>query len=337
MFRFGVSTACLYPMNVAESVEKICALKPPVCEIFMNSIGEMDNSEIVKIKELLKSSGTELISFHPFTAIVEGLLFFSGYKRRIEDGLELYKRYFHAASLLGAKYFVFHGERDHATFGQTMIDEDSAFLVYEKLCNAAQNEGVLFTQENVAHFRSQNPDFLRNMKNALGKNIGFTFDIKQAYRANANPIKLIDAMGDRLVHFHINDFSAEKECCLPGSGSVDYGRIFEKLSEIGYVGDFVLEVYKKNFGEICDLKKNILDFNSQHPIKKNFVIDRFEENFAILEDSQKRCFDISKSLLPQNAHEGCHITNTNGFFSVDMQKTSVSKSSIKQKISKLFE
>ncbi len=266
MFKFGISTACLYPEGVLESVNKICSLDVPVCEIFMNSITEATHSEIAQIKEVLKRSNTDIISLHPFTAVIEGLMFFSGYKKRIHDGMELYKKFFEAAHSLGAKYVVFHGERDHATFGQTMIDEDSAFEVYEMLCRAANNCGVMFTQENVAHFRSQNPSFIKNLKNALGNKIGFTFDIKQAYRGGSDPFSMIEAMGDRLLHFHINDFSKENECCLPGCGDTDYKKIFEKLRQIGYKGDFVLEVYRNNFSVLSDLKENLA------VIKDNFHI-----------------------------------------------------------------
>ena len=42
---------------------------------------------------------------------MEGMLLFSDYKRRTQDGFEQYKRYFEATKMLGAKYLTFHGER----------------------------------------------------------------------------------------------------------------------------------------------------------------------------------------------------------------------------------
>ena len=43
---------------------------------------------------------------HPYTSFAEPNFFFSDYPRRFDDGLELYKQYFHASAEFGARFFV---------------------------------------------------------------------------------------------------------------------------------------------------------------------------------------------------------------------------------------
>ncbi len=52
--------------------------------------------------------------------------------------------------------------------------------------------------------------------------MAFTLDVKQANRLGIAPADMLDAMGDRLVHLHLSDFTAADDCLLPGAGCFDY-------------------------------------------------------------------------------------------------------------------
>ena len=90
--------------------------------------------------------GLDIVSVHPYTSLMEGLLLFSDYQRRTEDGLMQYQRYLECAAALGARFFTFHGERDmgHA-------DDPARWArkceVYRRLCGLAASCGVTLAQE----------------------------------------------------------------------------------------------------------------------------------------------------------------------------------------------
>jgi len=62
------------------------------------------------------------------------------------------------------------------------------------------------------------------------------------------------AMGDRLVHIHLNDQAPGQECLLPGQGIFNYEELFAYLRQINYQGLGVIEVYRHNFKELSELR-----------------------------------------------------------------------------------
>jgi sugar phosphate isomerase/epimerase len=217
----------------------------PVAEVFMNSLAELEKSNLSRYKAEMKARDIEIISFHPYTSAFESLLFFSEYTQRISDGIEQYKRFFEGAAELGAKYFVFHGERITPTFSRGLADRERVCESYGLLIEAANSFGIVFTQENVNAFRSQSADYINHLSQLVPE-LKFTFDLKQAMRAGCDYGDIINAMGEKLCHIHINDFG-EHECCLPFEGNVDLYDVKKRLDAVGYAGDYILEVYRASF------------------------------------------------------------------------------------------
>lgn len=253
--RVGISTACYYPQDTYLSFCEVLSAGVPVVEIFMNSLGELEESNLVRYRNEAKASGCEIISFHPYTSAFESLLFFSEYKRRFYDGLELYKKFFYGAAFLGAKYFVFHGERNTPTFSRGLSDDDSICEAYSRLVETVSEFGLIFTQENVNNHRSHSAEYIKKLRRLVPK-LQYTFDLKQAVRAKQNYSDIIAAMGEQLCHIHINDFG-EHECCLPFTGNIDLYDVQRKLCNIGYGGDYILEVYRASFKDNTDLCESL--------------------------------------------------------------------------------
>ena len=128
--------------------------------------------------------------------------------------------------------------------------------VYRRLCGLAASCGVTLAQENVAWCRSRDPAFLSALYRDVPA-LRYTLDIKQAHRAGRHPREFIDAVGERLVNIHINDFSAEQSCLLPGAGTMDYADFFSRLRAAGYSGHALIEVYRSNFTGPDDLARAV--------------------------------------------------------------------------------
>lgn len=251
MMRSGISTACLYPMEIERSLEKLLSMDFRLFEFFLNTWSELSPSFVRMLRGRLDAAGAEVKSVHPFTSAIEGMLFFSEYRRRTEDALEFYKTYFETANTLGAKLIVLHGQKGYRT---GKITEEEYIERYLRLYRLGQSFGITVAQENVNQFRSEDPAFIARMKRAAGEECAFVFDVKQAVRAGFDPLAMCRAMGDRLVHVHINDNAPGADCLLPGRGAMDYAALLGELRASGYGGDLIIEVYRTNFGEPEELR-----------------------------------------------------------------------------------
>lgn len=239
---FGISTACLYPALIEDTVRYYCENGVQELELFVNSVGEATPAFLEQLQPILRANGTRVVSIHPFTSGLEPLLFFSDYARRFEDGLKLYQRFFDACNRLGASILVFHGDR-----AESKNSDDRYFERFQKLYRAARESGVCVAQENVSRCRSREPAFLRKMRQQLGEDVRFVLDLKQAQRSGYPVEEYMDAMGEQLCHLHLNDANATQDCLLPGQGTRDFRSLFENLSRRGFAGGGVIEVYRENF------------------------------------------------------------------------------------------
>lgn len=246
----GISTACLYPMETEDALSSILALKFHLVEIFFNTFSELKPDYLKKLCEMLNENCCKVKSIHPFTSGFETMLLFSEYRRRFMDGLEFYKRYFETAFRLGAEIFVLHGQKDYE---HSKITEEEYFERYEQLYELGKKFGVTVAQENVNAFRAEVPDFVSRMRSYTNDNCAFVFDIKQAVRAGVNPFEMCGAMGERIVHVHLNDNNAQADCLLPGEGTMSFEKLFRQLKDFHYSGDFIIEVYRKNFQSLQQL------------------------------------------------------------------------------------
>lgn len=249
--RIGMSTACFYPQPLEEILPVIAGLGVTAVEIFFNTESEFEPRFYENLGAQARSLGLDIVSVHPYSSLMEGMLLFSDYARRTEDGMLQYQRYFECAAALGARYLTFHGERDMGRADDPARWERKC-AAYRRLCALASACGVTLAQENVAWCRSRDPAFLRALYRDVPE-LRYTLDIKQAYRSGQDWRTVLDVMGERLVNVHINDFSAEQSCLVPGAGTMDYANFFSRLRATGYDGHAIVEVYRTNFGKPAEL------------------------------------------------------------------------------------
>lgn len=250
--RSGISTACLYPMELEKALPTLISMDFRLFEVFINTFSELSPDYIKNLKHKIDEHGCSVKSIHPFTSGFESFLLFSDYDRRFEDGLEFYKNYFQAANHLGAQLLVLHGQRDDK---RSRITEKAYFEHYARLYSLGKTFGVTVAQENVNLLRSDNPAFITRMRKYLNDECAFVFDIKQAVRGGEDPYEMCAAMGERLAHIHINDHNSNDDCLLPGCGNMDYKALKRQLTRFGYAGDLIIEVYRRSFGELQELER----------------------------------------------------------------------------------
>jgi len=249
--RIGISTSCYYPQPTEEALAILAGAGAPALEVFFNTSSELEPGYLRQLRRLADEAGAPIVSVHPYTSGMEGLLFFSEYSRRFEDAREYYKRYYRAANLLGAGLLVFHGAFRHQT-----IEVEEYARRLDILDADARAAGLRIGQENVDRNRSRDPDFMAQLHRLLPAQ-RFVLDLKQAVRAECDPLEMARAMGGGITHLHLSDHTADQDCLPPGQGSFDFGALFRQLKEQGFAGTAVVELYRQNFGRQSDLDRGV--------------------------------------------------------------------------------
>ncbi len=251
----GISTACFYPLPIEQGIEKIAELGFRQIEIFVNTESEFSKEYIAGLRRQTSALGLTVVSVHPYTSAIEGLLLFTEYARRTQDALSMYHRYFEQAASLGARYMTFHGERAVSLNGMKSQTGQHKIEIYGRLCDLAKQYDMVLAQENVAWCKSRDPAYLRELHDKV-PDLGFTLDLKQARRADTPWEDYLDAVEGKLVNLHINDYNAEQTCLLPGRGVVDYAALFRALQQAGYHRQAILEVYSGDYTDYKELKES---------------------------------------------------------------------------------
>ena len=255
----GVSTACLFPMAMEQALHVLGEQGITLCECFFNTPSELKPETVRRMKAEAAFYGMDIRAIHPFTTEMESFFFFSAYPNRLEDGLELYKRYFEVAAELGAPYLVFHGEYSVSRFG-----EEAAFEHIRRLRQEGLTFGVELLHENVSRCKGGRPDYLAKMHRAIPE-LGFVLDCKQALRADSRPEDFVTALGDSIKHIHLSDNKDGFDCLPPGKGDWDLEGFFRLLREHGSTAEPVIELYSNSFekpedlARACDFTQRILD------------------------------------------------------------------------------
>ncbi len=240
--RIGVSTACFYPLETEKALKKICSKGVKSCEIFLNTTSELEKNYISHMKGILSENDVTVTSLHPFASFTESYSLFSSYKRRFDDTLEIYKRYFEVMNIIGAKTLVIHGGKPSLS-----ISYEEYFERFGELSALSKTFGLKTAQENIVHYLSESPEFILRMKKALGDLFYMVLDTKQAFRAKVLPDDFISAVGESIVHVHLSDYNKKRDCIPPLAGDFDFLHLFDSLEQVNYKGDYTIELYSTSY------------------------------------------------------------------------------------------
>lgn len=253
MVTAGVSTACFYPKLLEEVVYDLAVNGINHIEIFVNADCELNKSYMNGIADTLKRFEVTCRSLHPYTCPLEPMMFFSGYARRLSDGLEYYKKYFNAMNILGAEIFVFHGNKKIS-----QLSAENYCHCYGKLVETGKKFGITVAQENVSRCQSGSLEFMTKMSEIMGGDAKFVLDTKQAVRAGENSFDIIRKLKSKVVHIHVSDHGEMGDCLRIGKGRFNIKQLINLISKESNNASIMLELYRNNFEGISDI---VEDYN----------------------------------------------------------------------------
>ena len=246
--QYGISTACLYPMETEQALSLLLDYGFRRFEVFINAAYELQPTFLSELKAKAKDAGATFCAMHPYSCAMESAYFFGDYPRRLTEGIDFYKKYFEAAAFLGADLFVLHGQKSNRD-GSFSFSDEFYCERFSLLAEAAEEFGVTLCQENVFCFRSQSLAFIQSMIRLLGDRANFVFDLKQTITAKQDSLKMVEVMGKRIRHVHLSDNNRLSSCLLPGKGDYPLGSLLSLLQKIGFTGNVITEVYRNSFGQ----------------------------------------------------------------------------------------
>lgn len=249
---FGISTSCLYPMITEEALELLGKSGVKTCEVFINSLSETSPEFAKKLNSIKDAHNIKISSIHPFSSFAETYMLFSEYKRRFDDALDFYRQTAEVAAILGANIMIIHGSRL-----PEKISYNEYFERFQKLICAGKEFGVSVCQENVNSHLSEDPEFLKIMRKALGTDFKLVFDVKQAVRAGFSPLEFAEEFKNEIIHIHISDHKSGFDCLPPAAGTFDFKKLFNIMKSANYNGDYIIELYRNNFKEPNELIKGL--------------------------------------------------------------------------------
>lgn len=250
----GISTATFFSKGQLEdNIRKASALDVDVCEVFLNTFSEYEPDFARLLVE--RKGKLRVHSVHSLNTHFEPMLFNVSERTR-NDHEYFFRKVVDAGNILGAEAYTFHGGA-RMKF-KSPYNYDFAWLgeVMERLCAYSQSKGIEVTFENVYWAMFNKPEFFLNLKQ-YSPSVKACLDIKQAERAEVPYVEYLKVIGDRLRTVHIADFCANGATCLPGTGSVDFYRLFSDLSEYGYGGPVLMELYPGDWSTLDDLSRAI--------------------------------------------------------------------------------
>lgn len=68
-----------------------------------------------------------------------------------------------------------------------------------------------------------------------------------------------------------------------------------------------------------------------------YIIDRFEENYAVIEDKDKKIIQVLRNRLPKQVKEGDCLVLVNGNYVIDEKATRERKQQVHNLMNQLFE
>lgn len=249
----GISSSCFYPLETEHALRRVGETGAKTAEIFFNTPSELHGALLRELQTIRDGYGMRIATVHALQSFTEGYWLFSEYRRRFTDALDFYGVLFDAAAALGADYVIFHGAR-------TLVIEEADYAERFYLLNErAKQFGVQIAHENVVHYVGEQPDFLTRLRDHLGGDFRMVLDLKQAKRAGADPFDFLQSLGENIVHIHVSDSTAAKDCLPPGEGTFDFVRLKETLVRLGYDRTLMIELYRDNFAADVQLT-NALHF-----------------------------------------------------------------------------
>ena len=214
----------------------------------------VDSADPSKQDQLLKAFSEQSIQVHSFYLPFRDYIgndIASLYETERLAAVECARTWIDVALTMGASVGIIHPTtRKGFDVGLEGFDRiwDSLRRSLETLGAYCQEHGFKLAVENlpghgVERFGSRPEHFIRMREDLPNESIGFCLDTGHALLTEPdNPLAFMDAMGSRLIAFHLADNEGDRDAHLaPGNGKFPWAQLKEKLDHSSFQGPLCIE------------------------------------------------------------------------------------------------
>ncbi|MCL2861960.1 MAG: sugar phosphate isomerase/epimerase [Firmicutes bacterium] len=282
----GISTASFFNRVPNENAfSTLAQMGVPFAEVFLNTFYEYERPYIGLLTT--KKGHINIHSVHALGTQFEPELFNDNSRVRF-DAEQTFKKVLYAASILGARYYTFHGPLKLTKY--SVLDEEKFFARLNELSDIALSMNVRLSYENVSYSHANEPEFFEKMLKACPGVTG-TLDVKHALQAGISPKRFLDAMGKKVSTVHLCDYVHGKTYLPNRKSSFNFEEFFNEIEARHLNPVMLLEVYPKDYKDINELKASYDYLRSLMlaPKKENKVV-----KFLTRDTTKYENVDLSK-------------------------------------------
>ena len=266
MVKTGISTASFFDTLMIEDAPALFQTWGiRYAEYYMNSSLEYSPAFIKMLKERSDNAGIKVVSVHPMSLQFEPLLF-TPHPRQREEATKSYEAVLKAGEALGADHYVMHGPVVLGNGVSKNLEFERLAPIFDSLSDMAEDHGLHLTLENVSYSIMPSPEIGMILHELMQRPLYHTLDLKQSIRAGFDPMRFVDAFGERIIAVHACDFDLSEtkpRFCLPPRGGFDIKRIVDALQSKGFSGTVLLEAYSDMFQNHQELRDAYYALNRQ--------------------------------------------------------------------------
>lgn len=250
--KLGISTASFFNRIQTESTFDILRqMRVDTTEVFLNTFSEYEKPFV---DALIPRRGTiDVHSIHCLGTQFEPQLFSANARVRA-DAESIFRKVCFAGFMLGAKFYTFHGpirlKKQEYTFDYFKLGGR-----VNQLIDIAQSYGINLSYENVYWAYGSQPEYFKQILKQCPR-LYTTLDVKQAMQAGCDPVKFLDAMGNRISTMHLCDIDKAGNTALPGRGKINFERFFREVEKRNINVHALIEVYSRDYQDLRELKES---------------------------------------------------------------------------------
>ncbi len=247
--KIGISTSSFFlRRHTEDALSFLSENNVETAEVFLETYSEY-NKEFGKLLSA-RSKNLPVHSIHVLTTQFEPQLY-SVNDRAQADSFKILRNVARAGKELSAKYYTFHGP---ARLKRTplKINFDRVGRITQEIIDLLGEYSISLAYENVHWCYYNYVGYFNELKKRT-HGLKATLDIKQARQSGVDYRDLIKEMSSDIVTVHVSDVNKDGKMCLPGKGVTDFSELFARLSDVGFDGAVLLEVYKDDFGDESEL------------------------------------------------------------------------------------
>jgi sugar phosphate isomerase/epimerase len=167
-----------------------------------------------------------------------------------DDYFELTKEAIRMTPEFDTRLFVFSGPNARSRDAR---EWDEMVIRTRELAKIAEDAGVLLAEEFEPGFVvGSTEDLLRLFEEVGSPALAANLDLGHVFLCDPDPEAAIRAVGDRIVHCHIENMATGiHDHLLPHEGDIDLKRYLNFLNAVNYEGPLSLDLYKYDYEAVA--------------------------------------------------------------------------------------